>query len=183
LCPRVEACLRAHEERGTTGRGWPVAGDCAVGGVLFVPQRPYCFRGTLFEQVTYPARGEQASPATVKRILSALGLSHLFSLGNGGGGGGGDDACTEQRNGGSSSGSTGHALGASGNAFSGDVRRCPSPSWTASAAPRAGAGAFGGPHGFDDRSSSRQVRRNSNSSSSSKGSIRIKDDVVVFDDE
>lgn len=52
LCPRVEACLRAHEERGTTGRGRPVVGDCEVGGgVLFVPQRPYCFRGTLFEQV------------------------------------------------------------------------------------------------------------------------------------
>ncbi|CBJ30684.1 ATP-binding cassette, sub-family D, member 4 [Ectocarpus siliculosus] len=182
LCPRVEACLRAHEERGTTGRRRPVAGDREVGGgVLFVPQRPYCFRGTLFEQVTYPARGDQASPATVKRILSALGLSHLFSLGNGGGGGG-DDACTEQRNGGSSAGSTGHALDASGSTLSGDTRRrLSSSSWTASAAPRAGAGAFGGPHGFDDRSSSRQARRNSNSSSD--GSIRIKDDVVVFDDE
>ncbi|CAM9546170.1 unnamed protein product, partial [Ectocarpus sp. 12 AP-2014] len=182
LCPRVEACLRAHEERGTTGRWWPVVGDCEVGGgVLFVPQRPYCFRGTLFEQVTYPARADHASPATVKRILSALDLSHLFSLGNGGGGG--DDACTEQRNGGSSAGSTGHALGASGSTLSGDARRRPSPSWTASAASRAGTGAFGVPHGFDDRSSSRQVRRNSNSSSSSKGSIRIRDDVVVFDDE
>ncbi|CAN0447971.1 unnamed protein product, partial [Hapterophycus canaliculatus] len=52
LCPRVEACLRAHEARGTTGRRSSITGDCEDGGgVLFVPQRPYCFRGTLFEQV------------------------------------------------------------------------------------------------------------------------------------
>lgn len=52
LCPRVEACRRAHEARGTTGRRSSVTGDCQVGGgVMFVPQRPYCFRGTLFEQV------------------------------------------------------------------------------------------------------------------------------------
>ncbi|CAM9967263.1 unnamed protein product, partial [Ectocarpus fasciculatus] len=182
LCPRVEACLRAHEERGITGRRRPAAGGCEVGGgVLFVPQRSYCFRGTLFEQVTYPARADNVSAATIKGILSALGLSHLVSLGHGGGGGGGgDDAYTEQRNGGSSAGSTGHVTSI------GDARGLPSSSLTASAAPRAETGAFGDPHGFDDRGSSRQVRRNSNSSSSSsssKGGIRIKDDIIVFEDE
>lgn len=61
LCPRVEACRRAHEVRGTTAVAGPwrssaAGGDCfeagGGGGILFVPQRSYCFRGTLVEQVS-----------------------------------------------------------------------------------------------------------------------------------
>ncbi|CAM9542990.1 unnamed protein product, partial [Scytosiphon promiscuus] len=130
LCPRVEACLRAHEARGTTGRRSSVTGDCEDGGgVLFVPQRPYCFRGTLFEQVTYPASADHASASTVNGILSALGLSHLISLGSvddgelsdsSDGGGGGIPSARDD---------DGLSGGDSGSRLSAVARRRPHPSF------------------------------------------------------
>lgn len=54
--PRVEAARRAREDRGTVGSRRPLPGsgeDVRGGGVVFLPQRPYCFRGTLVEQVQF----------------------------------------------------------------------------------------------------------------------------------
>ena len=67
-------------ENGEGRAGMEAGGE---GGVVFVPQRPYCFRGTLFDQVTYPSRSDQASASTVRAILSDLGLSHLLTVDNG----------------------------------------------------------------------------------------------------
>lgn len=66
--PRVEAERRAQQARGTAfraGEGGRLAFARGKrgpgGGVIFVPQRSYCFRGTLFEQV----RGSAAHMSSV----------------------------------------------------------------------------------------------------------------------
>lgn len=58
LAPAVERARR-EQERPLAECGWRRArggvGGGKRGGVMFLPQRPYCFRGTLFEQVSMRA--------------------------------------------------------------------------------------------------------------------------------
>ncbi|CAM9719847.1 unnamed protein product, partial [Choristocarpus tenellus] len=69
--------FQSEQDRGEdqVGHGSP----CKMqGGAMFLPQRPYLFRGTLLEQVTYPSKPDTTVNQEVETILIQLGLSHLL---------------------------------------------------------------------------------------------------------
>ncbi|KAG5181512.1 ABC transporter transmembrane region 2-domain-containing protein [Tribonema minus] len=71
--------------------------------IMFLPQKPYTFVGTLADQVVYPREWRDAAVACaagrarVADILQQLRLSHLLRYGGGGSGGGGGSSAGLER--------------------------------------------------------------------------------------